>query len=196
MIRYLAVAAADGIVAGYLLAGDPAPWIPLAIIGSGAILVADAIAARAASHGRARQDGAAGDGWHEFYRELARARRHARPFALVRLPGAGRQASALERLRPLHRTTDRAWSSEDDVFVILPEADGSTAGELVDRIQEQEPWLLAEAPAVVAFPRDGLTSGALLAALYGQPLASVGAPHVVDPAAGEEPISIARQASG
>ncbi len=182
MNRFLGVAAAAGGVAGYALAGDYGLWTPVALIVAAGVLVTDAVAAARAS-GRTSDARAVTpvDGWDELDRELARARRHARPFALIRLPGAGRQLAVLERLRPLQRRTDRAWLDGGDAFIVLPEADDATVGGLVGRIEKEQPSFVSEAPHFAVFPRDGLTSGALLAAVYGQPLPSVVTPHLAEP---------------
>lgn len=119
-------------------------------------------------------------GWEDVHRELARARRHERPLAIVRLPGAsGTDAAARSAaIAPYLRRIDRTWSEHGDVNVLLPEADRSAAEILVERLRKRQPDAVGGAN-IATFPADGLTSGALLAALYGTPMVSVAAPKGV-----------------
>jgi hypothetical protein len=115
-------------------------------------------------------------GFGELQRELDRARRHRRPFALLRFSVPDRDRALLvgvmdgvdREIRAVAgtslRITDRAWLDDDDVVVLLPEADRTSVTALVARLDA----VAAGAPvrhAVAVFPDDGLTSGALLAAL-------------------------------
>lgn len=119
-------------------------------------------------------------GWEDVHRELARARRHDRPLAIVRLPGAsGTDAAARSAaIAPYLRRIDRTWSEHGDVNVLLPEADRSAAEILVERLRKRQPDAVGGAN-IATFPADGLTSGALLAALYGTPMVSVAVPKGV-----------------
>ena len=116
-------------------------------------------------------------GWEDFHRELARARRHERPVAIVRLPGTTEDASArASAIVPFVRRIDRVWAEHGDVTLVLPETDRAAAERLVDRIRARRPEAIGDAQSIAAFPVDGLTSGAIVAALYGIPLPSVAVP--------------------
>jgi hypothetical protein len=108
--------------------------------------------------------------WDHLRRELDRARRYGREFALLRLSGddVEREAALLGRLR----TSDYVWAHGKATYVLLPEADRTAAEGLVARLEREAPGLLPERGVqLAAFPGDGLTSGALLAAVRGRPIA-------------------------
>lgn len=117
-------------------------------------------------------------GWEDVHRELARARRHERPLAIVRLPGtdATDAPARAAAIAPYLRRIDRIWAEHGDVTVLLPDTDRTAAERLVDRLQARQPVAVGSASAIATFPADGLTSGALLSALYGKPLPSVAVP--------------------
>lgn len=117
-------------------------------------------------------------GWEDVHRELARARRHERPLAIVRLPGTDpTDASARAvAIAPYLRRIDRIWAEHGDVTVLLPDTDRTAAERLVDRLRARQPVAVGSSPAIATFPADGLTSGALLSALYGTPLPTVAVP--------------------
>jgi hypothetical protein len=113
----------------------------------------------------------AASGWAEFHRELARARRFDRPFAIVRLaPEAGHDAGELMAVRDdvaaMARRTDRIWIDGDDVLALLPETSTATAARFVERLQER-PIVVPAQASIAAFPDDGITSGALISVAYG-----------------------------
>jgi hypothetical protein len=117
-------------------------------------------------------------GWADVHREIARARRHERPLAIIRLPGeAGSDADArAAAIAPHLRRIDRTWADHGEVNLLLPETDRAEAERLVERLQARQPDVAGTGASIAAFPTDGLTSGALLAALYGTPLPSVPVP--------------------
>ncbi len=117
-------------------------------------------------------------GWADVHREIARARRHERQLAIVRLPGeAGSDAVArAEAIAPYLRRIDRTWADQGEVNVLLPETDRPAAEHLVQRLRSRQPEVVGTGASIATFPTDGLTSGALLAALYGTPLPSVPVP--------------------
>jgi hypothetical protein len=117
-------------------------------------------------------------GWADVHREIARARRHERPMAIVRLPGeAGSDVDArAAAIAPYLRRVDRTWADNGEVNLLLPETDRPAAERLVERLHGRLPDVVGSAASIAAFPSDGLTSGALLAALYGTPLPSVAVP--------------------
>jgi hypothetical protein len=101
------------------------------------------------------------DVWHELRREIARARRFGRSFALVRI---GRIAGTA--LSSSLRTIDRLWVANGRTYVLLPEASREAGEGFVARVRRDVPDALAEsAVSVAAFPEDGVTTGALLKAL-------------------------------
>ena len=106
-----------------------------------------------------------GDVWRDLRREMARARRFGRSFALVRIGRLPRPGFASHL-----RTVDYAWAADGGTYVLLPEADREAAEGFVGRIRREVPDLVAgSAVSVAAFPDDGLTSGALLQALRVSP---------------------------
>jgi len=117
-------------------------------------------------------------------RELDRSRRHGRPFVLIKVPL--RTSPSAERRRrkrrdapittggpgeldPVLRNTDQAWTTETDLYLLLPESDRPHGRICLDRLRRRAPDLLDDSAArVVAFPDDGVTSGALLDLLSGE----------------------------
>ena len=119
--------------------------------------------------------------WEDLQREIDRSRRYGRSFSVVRLtsratskPVSGREheqrRAELEQraltLSVLLRRLDRVWPDGEDVYVLLPEGGRAMAESMLERIGEPLTLLMPgwEA-AVAAFPDDGLSKGALLAAL-------------------------------
>ena len=113
-------------------------------------------------------------GMDELRRELDRARRHRRSFALVRLgtrPDAGRsgEASGSDAMAELVgaslRITDRAWRERDGVMIMQPETDRASAEAFAVRLRSLAADRFTSAISIAVFPDDGLTSGALIDAL-------------------------------
>lgn len=149
--------------------------------------------------------GLGSDGWDEFRRELDRSRRYEREFVLIRIRGGdlaanGRHAAAasrvdadrLWRISAFLRSVDRAWYSNGSIYVLLPESDRARGEGFLNRIRDQAPEVLPAAAAVMlaAFPADGLTSGAILAALDGNRLAGGRAPERGEDADREVPADV------
>lgn len=133
---------------------------------------------------RARQLEPVPDPWDELRRELARSRRYERHFCLVRVPcGAGRSGTrpdegscrrARVEISAFLRSVDRAWLADESVYVLLPETDRAMGEAFLVRVRRLAPDALpAEGVRLAAFPDDGATSGALLAAVRGRPLIGV-----------------------
>jgi hypothetical protein len=128
-------------------------------------------------HQAQRRDPLLHAGLDAFRRELDRARRHGRPFALLKLKriaevGASSTTGSddpdglsLALVGTPLRVTDRAWRDGSDVIVLLPEAGRATAAELAARLERLAPGRFGSAIGIAVFPTDGLTSGALLGAL-------------------------------
>jgi hypothetical protein len=127
-------------------------------------------ATRALSIARRRLGSAPYD---ELQREMDRARRHERPFALVRIRPRQAARKALRSIfgpvddvpRPsLVRSTDLVWRRGGDLYLLLPETASPGAETMLERaignIAE-----VAEEYRVAAFPADGITVGALFATL-------------------------------
>jgi hypothetical protein len=115
-------------------------------------------------------------GWRQFHREVIRSRRAAHPLTLLRIAGAGDEPSAvlsaLADVRAGLRRADIAWADEHDLYAMLPETAREAAEPVVQRLES-----LGHAGASVrlaAFPADGLTTGALIAAVEGT------APNAID----------------
>jgi hypothetical protein len=172
------IAGLGGVLAGWGLAiGNPA----LAVLAAAVAVIGIFLdRARLADHRAAAAIPVASSqtGWEDVHRELARARRHERPMAIVRLSGdparaAGDRAASIV---PYLRRIDRVWAEHGDVNLLLPDTDRTAAERLVSRLQTREPAAVGASPSIATFPVDGLTSGALLAALYGTPLPAVPVP--------------------
>lgn len=172
-----AIAALAGFGAGWI--GGTGTLAPLA-----ALLILIAFASIVASFGLASRaaDPLRASGMDEFRRELDRARRHRRPFALIRL-GLHPERTGGEPVAPasgwpidgnngqirvigeLLRITDRAWHDGDGVMILQPETDRASAEAFAGRLRSS----VADGPAtrisIAVFPDDGLTSGALIDSL-------------------------------
>ena len=153
--------------------GDAVPGIAFGLgllLGfAGSVLVIPALrAAPAGLRGAAIDD--ADTGWVEFHRELARARRFDRPFAAIRVPLseplAGEEIVAVRNDLAEHaRRIDRLWIDDTDIFVLLPETSKEAAEIVLERIRARLPALLGR-PSLIQFPEHGITSGALISAIY------------------------------
>jgi hypothetical protein len=163
-----------GLLVG-LVFGDPMPGVAFALgllVGSaGSILVVRAQWAAPAGRGGATIDDA-DTGWAEFHRELARARRYDRQFAIVRFSvGGPPDPSVLTGLRndiaASSRRTDRLWIDEDQVLLLLPEATQAATEAVLARIRVWVPAAVEVAPSVARFPEHGVTIGAMISAIYG-----------------------------
>ena len=116
-------------------------------------------------------------GWNELARELDRSRRFGRTFSLIRIPRPGGATESiirahLERISRSLRSIDHAWMSDSGLYVLLPETDRMAANTLGSRLLRATPELLTGNLAIVSFPDDGITSGALLSALDESPKAT------------------------
>jgi hypothetical protein len=146
-------------------------WIGL--LGLGGLIALLLSAPTGANSGVVSSDDA---GWTEFRRELRRARRGSRPLTLLRiagdeLPKAGPGGSLdlptrSRRLGLQLRLVDRTWVDEGSIYVLLPDSPRSAADALVERIHNETPDQLPERIRVATFPEDGLTSGAIIAAVF------------------------------
>jgi len=133
------------------------------------------------------------DPWALARREMERSRRYGHPLALVRVvplsapanaaphgpssratrrPRAERAArlagaDLVTRLQTTLRDIDAVWSDRRGVFLLLPETDAAAGESLVRRLRAGEQPMLAERDDVRigAFPADGLTLDALVAAV-------------------------------
>jgi hypothetical protein len=116
--------------------------------------------------------------WEEFRRELDRSRRHGHSFVIARVPhdeaaeeARGTGADDAVALGSFLRSIDLVWAESGNVYVLLPESDRATAWGVFQRIRHENPDLLPDTGINLAmFPEDGLTSGALLAAVHGTPV--------------------------
>jgi hypothetical protein len=173
-LAWAIVAALVGIVAGLLL-GDPLPGVAFGLgllFGSvGSILVIPALRSVPPGLSGAAIDDAV-SGWTEFHRELARARRFDSEFAIVRFPlDPPPDPAALVGLRneiaASARRVDRLWIDEDHVLLLLPETSRAAAEAMLARIRAEAPATAAVQPRVAIFPEHGITSSALISAVYG-----------------------------
>jgi hypothetical protein len=156
--------------AGIVLA--PAVGIALIVVPGVALL---ATLTRGNAEGADRETVAAESLWLEFGRELRRARRNGHPLTLVRIPIAGEgepsgdgAVALAERSRLIGRhlrLIDRAWADGDSIYLLMPESSRAAANIALDRVRAIEPGLLPLEFGLASFPGDGLTSGAILAAV-------------------------------
>lgn len=116
--------------------------------------------------------------WTELQIELERARRFQRDFVLIRVSRPRRsltegrrrwhrkpltEGSHLDRLQSLVRSIDKVWADGVSTYILLPETSRAHGLSAVERLREDAPELFTDADvAVVAFPGDALTAGALL----------------------------------
>jgi hypothetical protein len=189
--RSVAVALVLAAVAGRLSA-DPGALVGAMAFGVAAIV---AVLASLSPFTAQRLDPLEWAGLDSLRRELDRARRHRRSFALLRMtlgPGAAKPSSegsgdlddqTLALVGASLRLTDRAWRDGNDVIVLLPEAVRTTAVDLAARLQRLAPDRFASAPGIAVFPEDGLTSGALMDALHRDGRGD-SVPHAIARAAG------------
>lgn len=178
------MAALAGGVFGFQLGGsglEPTPglgiWIGILGMGTLGALFLSAPAASSAT--AVAMDEA---GWTEFRRELRRARRGSRPLTLVRIAGDESPAGGSDgtdnlvargRLLGIHlRLVDRLWVDDGSIYLLLPESPRSAADVLIARIRAVSPGQLPLHIHIATFPEDGLTGGAIIAAVNG---ASIGA---------------------
>ena len=109
------------------------------------------------------------EGWSEFHRELARARRFDRPFGIVRYIDVGQGVMTERHLRDkvaaLGRRIDRVWLDGGDLFVLMPESDAGAVETAVARARYRVGEAL-DRTISATFPANGITSGSLIACLY------------------------------
>jgi 4-amino-4-deoxy-L-arabinose transferase-like glycosyltransferase len=121
-------------------------------------------------------------GWAEFRREMRRARRGVKALTILRIPvaGPGADDAALalrsEEIAAHLRLVDRTWIDDGSVYVLLPESPRAAADVLLSRIRAVAPALLPADVRTATFPDDGLTSGAIIAAVHGAALGEVPIP--------------------
>lgn len=142
----------------------------------------------------ASADSPAEASWTEFRRELRRSRRGGQPLTMLRLvgdelPGDGPDGlsdlGTRARRLGLHlRLVDRVWVDETSVFVLLPDTSRAAADALIARIRAASPGQLPAHIRIATFPENGLTSGALVAAVYGGAVDSVPTPIRPTPGVG------------
>lgn len=168
----LALAVALGaVVTGWAAAtGAVVVWVPAAALTVGALVAQLLFSADGTVRTR---DLLRVSGAEALRRELDRARRHRRTFAVIRLPIAnqlrllddatdGIADATLRALGTMLRVTDWAWVHEDAILVLLPEADRATAASFLDRARQVAPDRFSGPAGIALFPDDGVTSGALL----------------------------------
>lgn len=115
-------------------------------------------------------------GWRRLDAELDRARRYSRRLSVVRVRlhherQTPPMAVLLGELAGQVRRDDVIWLHRGDVFVLLPEAGRTAAGLFTRRLSaalEKSAHTETLRVVTVTFPEDGVTSGALLAALSGK----------------------------
>lgn len=168
-IALAGIAPGFGVIAGALVA----------IVG-GSLVTAAVLATTWPASAEASADDAA---WTEFRRELRRARRSARPLTLLRIPTPERTSSdspdagtIVRDIGEELRLIDRTWVDGDSIYVMLPESSRAAAGEVIDRLRSVAATSAIGAAQMATFPEDGLTSGALLAAVHGSAVGEVPIP--------------------
>lgn len=135
-------------------------------------------------------------GWTEFRREMRRSRRGGKALTIVRVPMAediteDELEARSEALAAQLRLVDRTWVDDGSIYVLLPESPKPAADALFARVRQLAPALLPADIRAATFPDDGLTSGAIIAAVHGAALEQVPIPllaSVIEPeeAAGDQ----------
>lgn len=169
----LGIAATLGLAALALAAGAlDASWAPAIALVALAVVAIGVGLLPARREAVALDDrSAAAAGWREFRRELARARRHDRSVTIARLSlgdssvAPGRLSSGPQRSL---RRADMAWLEDGELLLLLPDAGRGAAERATGRVAA-DLGLDRSAIRLAVFPEDGLTSGALLAFLEGDP---------------------------
>jgi hypothetical protein len=121
-------------------------------------------------------------GWAEFRREMRRARRGVKALTILRVPYTDRSlddaslAARSEAVGSHLRLVDRTWVDDGSIYVLLPESPRQAAESLLTRVRSAAPELLPADVRVATFPDDGLTSGAIIAAVHGAALEEVPIP--------------------
>ncbi|MGH3029306.1 MAG: hypothetical protein ACRDNE_00790 [Gaiellaceae bacterium] len=119
--------------------------------------------------------------WEDLQREIDRSRRYEHSFSIVRLTSRAARRRASDRqhgerpaeleqraltLGVLLRKLDRVWADGEDIYLLLPEGGHAMAESMLDRIDEPLAAVMPDWEAAIAtFPDDGMSKGALLAAL-------------------------------
>ena len=67
----------------------------------------------------------------------------------------------------ISRRIDRLWIDEDHILLLLPETTEAAAKAALSRIHVRVPAAVAFQPGLALYPEHGITSGALIAAVYG-----------------------------
>jgi hypothetical protein len=169
-----------GVVAAAIMPGLGAIIGALvAVIGATAVAAILLVTTWPASAGTAADDTA----WTEFRRELRRARRSGRPLTLLRIPipepassDVPGSATLVRAIGAELRLIDRTWVDGDSIYLMLPESSRSAATVVVDRLAAAPATVAVGAAHMATFPEDGLTSGALLAAVHGTAVGQVPIP--------------------
>jgi 4-amino-4-deoxy-L-arabinose transferase-like glycosyltransferase len=121
-------------------------------------------------------------GWAEFRREMRRSRRGVKALTILRIPMADPStdesmlAAWSESVAAQLRLVDRTWVDDGSVYVLLPESSRPAADALLARVRSSAPVLLPPEVRVATFPDDGLTSGAIIAAVHGAALEEIPIP--------------------
>ncbi len=148
-----------------LLLGTSGAVLPAVAVAAGTAILARASSSTAQDDAASRGDA---DGWRQVAVEIARARRHNRSLAMLRVEdgpaSASGQPTVTEAIRAGLRATDVAWTAGSNLYVLLPEADATTITGLEARLQEEGFQVDLRSRAVV-FPHDGVTVGSLREAL-------------------------------
>jgi hypothetical protein len=121
--------------------------------------------------------------WEDLRLEVHRSRRYGHVLSVIRLAApvrhrrrSGAAAAAardeVERIAlavaGLLRRLDHVWTDGEDIYLLLPEGDRAGAERLLGRVREALAVLVPDARiAIATFPEDGLSTGALVAALAG-----------------------------
>jgi hypothetical protein len=121
-------------------------------------------------------------GWAEFRREMRRSRRGVKALTILRIPVADSTVDDAvlgawsESVAAHLRLVDRTWVDDGSIYVLLPESPRPAADALLSRVRSAAPILLPLDVRIATFPDDGLTSGAIIAAVHGATLEEVPIP--------------------
>lgn len=140
-------------------------WLAVAAAAVIGLVVGVSVGRRTARHTTAPVVGT-GASERPVRREIERARRYERQFALIRLaaPGGGAPDTdddLLELVRPVLRGLDHAWVEPRGVHVLLPEVGRDEGEACIERLRSAIGADALPDARLAVFPDDAVTEGAL-----------------------------------
>lgn len=148
---------------GIMLIGSSAGQLAGMLVAVALAVTVSALSPRLLRTRPAQPAMASAEGWRHVAIEMARSRRHRHSMAVIRVEGSGTApASRIDEteLRPRLRVVDQLLRMDDDLYVLLPQADAGTVRALEARLRADLPGVAVRIRAAI-FPDDGITIGSL-----------------------------------